>query len=257
MTSASYIVRRNPRKSLVPLLPANGHTVGMTQIRLVVLEGQRTLADALAWRLASEPDLTLVAVTDSAAAVHRLIDGHHVDIVLLDRELQQSLSIAAELARSRGVISQPVRVIMLGTVPEAVRTVQALRSGIVGWVPKEESVEQLLRVIRGAMRDETWLPAGAVSPVLRLLLHERDEREASAKHPLASLTPREREVLAYLAEGIGRREAADRMQLSAHTVRSHLQNLMAKLGVHTTLEAVAVARQAQHAERHRRATSLS
>jgi DNA-binding NarL/FixJ family response regulator len=229
-------------------LPPKGHTIGMAQIRLVVLVGQRTFADALASRLASEPDLLLVAVTDSVAAVRRLLDSRHIDIVLLDRELPQSLDIATQLAHRHPVTPPPVRVIMLGTVPEATRTVQALRSGIAGWVPKEESIEQLLRVIRGAMHDETWLPAAALSPVLRLLLHERDEPEASAKHPLGSLTPREREVLAYLAEGIGRREAADRMHLSAHTVRSHLQNLMAKLGVHTTLEAVAVARQAQQAE---------
>jgi DNA-binding NarL/FixJ family response regulator len=126
--------------------------------------------------------------------------------------------------------------------------VEALRTGIVGWIPKEESIEQLLRTISGVMRDEMWLPAAAMGPVLRLLLHERHEQDATVNHPLGSLTPREREVLTYLAEGIGRREAAERMHLSAHTVRSHLQNLMAKLGVHTTLEAVAVARQAQTTE---------
>jgi len=107
------------------------------------------------------------------------------------------------------------------------------------------------------MRDETWFPAAAVGPVLRLLLYERDERQASLKQPLGSLTPREREVLSYLAEGIGRREVAERMHLSANTVRSHLQNLMAKLGVHTTLEAVALARRAQLREGRPRMASWS
>jgi DNA-binding CsgD family transcriptional regulator len=62
---------------------------------------------------------------------------------------------------------------------------------------------------------------------------------------LAALTPREREVLACLADGDGRRDVADRLYLSANTVRTHLQNLMAKLGVHSTLEAVALIRRAQ------------
>jgi DNA-binding NarL/FixJ family response regulator len=220
----------------------------MTQIRVVVIDGQRTFADALAARLTVEPGLLLVAVAESAAAARRLLDGRHVDIVLLDSELPQSLDLAAELTEIRAAASRSARVIMLGPVPEAPRTVEALRTGIVGWIPKEESIEQLLRTISGVMRDEMWLPAAAMGPVLRLLLHERHEQDATVNHPLGSLTPREREVLTYLAEGIGRREAAERMHLSAHTVRSHLQNLMAKLGVHTTLEAVAVARQAQTTE---------
>ena len=220
----------------------------MTQIRVVVIDGQRTFADALAARLAAETDLFLVAVAESAAAARRLLDGRQVDIVLLDSALPQGLDLAAELTEIRATAPRPARVIMLGPVPEATRTVEALRTGIVGWIPKEESIEQLLRTISGVMRDEMWLPAAAIGPVLRLLLHEPDQQDASVRHPLGSLTPREREVLAYLAAGIGRREAADRMHLSAHTVRSHLQNLMAKLGVHTTLEAVAVARQAQTTE---------
>jgi DNA-binding NarL/FixJ family response regulator len=220
----------------------------MAQITVVVIDGQRTFADALASRLAAEPGLVLVAVAESAAASRRLLDGRHVDIVLLDSELPQSLDFAAELVGIHAATPPPVRVIMLGPVPAAARTVEALRTGVVGWVPKEESIEQLLRTIWGVMRDEMWLPATAMGPVLRLLLHEGDQPDAAAKHALGSLTPRERELLAYLAEGIGRREAAERMHLSAHTVRSHLQNLMGKLGVHTTLEAVAVARQAQTTE---------
>jgi DNA-binding NarL/FixJ family response regulator len=146
---------------------------------------------------------------------------------------------------------------MLGTLPEAARIVEAFRAGIAGWVQKEESIEHLLGAIRGVLRGETQLPAAAVGPVLRLLLEERDEHHLSRRYPLATLTPREREVLLHLAEGIGRREVAERMHLSAHTVRSHLQNLMGKLGVHTTLEAVALARRAQLGEVPPRAASLS
>jgi DNA-binding NarL/FixJ family response regulator len=228
----------------------------MTEISVVVIDGQRTFADALACRLAVEPGLLVVAVAESVAAARTLLEGRHADIVLLDSELTGSLQLAAELARAYVAAPRPVRVIMLGAVPEAARAVEALRAGIAGWVPKEESTEQLLDVIRGAMCDETWLPPAAMGPVLRLLLDQRNERDPPLKHRLALLTPREREVLAYLAEGVGRREAAARMHLSAHTIRSHLQNLMGKLGVHTTLEAVAVIRQEQSGGPHPMASSL-
>jgi DNA-binding NarL/FixJ family response regulator len=229
--------------------------VGMAQISVVVVDAQRTFADALACRLATEPGLLVVASAESAAAARKLLVGRHVDVVLLDSELEGGLQLALDLAGIHAATPQPVRVIMLGTVPNARRTVEALRAGIVGWVPKEESIEQLLGVIRGVMRGETWLPATAMGPALLLLLQERDEWEASLKQPLASLTPREQEVLRYLVQGIGRREVAERMHLSAHTIRSHLQNLMGKLGVHTTLEAVALARQAQLGEARPRAPS--
>jgi DNA-binding NarL/FixJ family response regulator len=102
------------------------------------------------------------------------------------------------------------------------------------------------------MRGETWLPVKAVGPALRLLLEYR-ESHVSPGDPLDRLTPREREVLGYLTEGIGRREAAKRMHLSPGTVRSHVQHLMGKLGVHSALEAVAVARIAKLREARPRA----
>jgi len=91
------------------------------------------------------------------------------------------------------------------------------------------------------MAGETWLPRAEMGAVLRLLLEEREQQRESDRL-LAALTPREREILACLADGAGRRDVAERLHLSANTVRTHLQNLMAKLGVHSTLEAVAVTR---------------
>jgi DNA-binding NarL/FixJ family response regulator len=216
----------------------------MSKISLVVVDGQCTFADALASCLATEDGLRVVAAAESAVATRRLLVGRHIDIVLLDSELSEGLHLAAELAHAQPTAPQPIRVIMLGTELEATRVVAALRAGVAGWVPKDDSIEHLFEAIQGAMRGEIWLPAAAVGPVLRLLLRQESQREASQKHPLASLTPREREVLSYLVEGLGRREVGERMHLSANTIRSHLQNLMGKLKVHSTLEAVAIARQA-------------
>jgi len=226
----------------------------MTQISVVVIDGQRTFADAIAARLAAEPSLTVVAFAESVAAVQRLLAGRHVDIALLDAELPDSPRLAAKLAAAHTCGPRPIRVIMIGRVPEAAQIVAALRAGARGWVPKEESIEHLLEVIRGVMRGETWLPPRVVSDILRLLLDEGCEPSGSQKNPIAGLTAREQEVLSYLVQGIGRREVADRMQLSTNTVRSHLQNLMAKLGVHTTLEAVALARRTQSSGTRSRAS---
>jgi DNA-binding NarL/FixJ family response regulator len=229
--------------------------VCMTQISVLVIDGQRTFADALAGRLSAEAGLRVVAAVESVTSASRVLVGRRVDIALLDAELAEGMRLAKELTRPRAASRHPVRVIMLGKLPETGRIVDALRAGISGWVRKEESIEYLLAAIRGVMSDETWLPSVALGPVLRLLLNQSPERLAPRNHPLATLTPREREVLSYLADGIGRSEVAERMRLSPNTVRSHLQNLMAKLEVHTTLEAVALARRAQIREAPPRAAS--
>ena len=77
--------------------------------------------------------------------------------------------------------------------------------------------------------------------MLRLLIDNQDVRR-SRDEMLAALTPRERDVLFHLLEGAGSKEVAVRLQLSANTVRSHVQSLMAKFGVHSTLELVALTR---------------
>jgi DNA-binding NarL/FixJ family response regulator len=119
--------------------------------------------------------------------------------------------------------------------------VAAVRAGAAAWVRKDESVDYLLSVIRGVVRGESWLPPGELGAVLHRLIEHQDHRRDS-DDLLATLTPRERDVLFLLVEGAGRNEVARLLQLSANTVRTHLQSLMSKFGVHSTLEVVALAR---------------
>src|SRR5690349_9562005 len=113
------------------------------------------------------------------------------------------------------------RIVMLSAASEAQRIVTAIRAGAAAWVRKDESVDHLLRVIRGVVRGETWLPPTELGGVLRLLIEDQDDRRG-CDELLATLTPRERDVLFHLVEGAGRKEVAERLQLSANTVRTHL-----------------------------------
>jgi DNA-binding NarL/FixJ family response regulator len=119
--------------------------------------------------------------------------------------------------------------------------VAAIEVGARAWVRKNESIEHLLRVLRGVTRGETWLPPAETGNVLSILLEQRDGRKVGDQL-LALLTPRERQVLDCAAEGANRDQVAERLNLTPNTVRTHLQNIMAKLGVHSTLEAVALTR---------------
>src|SRR6266700_2113714 len=208
-------------------------------ISVFIIDQERAFADALAARLEAEEDVEVVAAVQSRALDQCLIVGRHADLMILDGDLPEGAAIRLcnELHRRE----EPPRIIVLSCSSEAERIVDAVRAGAAAWVGKDESLQHLLRVIRGVAQGETWLPPARVGQVLQLLLQDQEQRRDSGRL-LAALTVREREVLTCLAAGAGRLEVAEQLHLSSNTVRTHLQNLMAKLGVHSTLEAVALSR---------------
>jgi DNA-binding NarL/FixJ family response regulator len=209
------------------------------RIHVLIVDQQRTFRDALAVRLGAETDLVVAAETQSTESARRALAGRPTDVILLDAELpgESGVAFCADMTGR----PDPPRVVMLSAASEAQRIVAAIRAGAVAWVRKDESIDHLLRVIRGVVGGETWLPPSELRGVLRLLMQDQDERR-NCDELLAVLTPRERDVLFHLVEGAGRKEVAERLQLSANTVRTHLQSLMAKLGAHSTLEVVALTR---------------
>ncbi|WP_455680321.1 LuxR C-terminal-related transcriptional regulator [Streptomyces nojiriensis] len=141
-------------------------------------------------------------------------------------------------------VSHPgVRTVVLAERDDPRRAALALQAGASGWVAKDCSLSRLLAVIRGVLREETHLPPALLTGVLRELTAARKHRTDSERL-VESLTPREHEVLRCMVAGLGRKDVAARLFLSPHTVRTHMQNVLGKLGVHSTLAAVALARRA-------------
>ncbi|MQS13732.1 response regulator [Streptomyces kaniharaensis] len=136
-----------------------------------------------------------------------------------------------------------LRAIVLATADDPHRAARALHAGATGWVAKESSLARLLAVVRGVLRDETHLPPALLTGVIRELTTARRDRTESERL-VETLTPREKQILRCMVAGLGRQAVAERLYLSPHTVRTHMQNVLGKLGVHSTLAAVAVARRA-------------
>ena len=208
-------------------------------IRVLIVDQQLAFRDALATRLRTEPDLLVLAKAESAEFAASVLVGRSADVILLDADLPDNgaMVFAAEIIQR----PDPPRIVMLSAGSEPARIVAAVRARAAAWVRKDESIDHLLSVIRGVVRGETWLPLRELGVVLHLLIEDQDDRRDS-DDLLATLTPRERDVLLLLVEGVGRKEVANRLQLSANTVRTHLHSLMSKFGVHSTLEVVALAR---------------
>ncbi|MGW0533534.1 LuxR C-terminal-related transcriptional regulator [Streptomyces sp. NPDC003032] len=252
----------------------------MVRIRVLVVDDHRIFAESLAAALAAEPDVEVSAAGSGPAALRCLersvAEGRRYDVLLVDADLGATASAlqgtrpqALGFARAGGTptavpvqdgnadglvdgislvagvrTGQPaVRTVVLAEKDDPRRAALALQAGASGWVAKDCSLSRLLTVIRGVLRDETHLPPALLTGVLRELTAARKHRTESERL-VESLTPREREVLRCMVAGLGRKAVAERLFLSPHTVRTHMQNVLGKLGVHSTLAAVALARRA-------------
>ncbi|MFF1444697.1 LuxR C-terminal-related transcriptional regulator [Streptomyces sp. NPDC058295] len=236
----------------------------MVRIRVLVVDDHRIFAESLAAALAAEPDVDVSAAGSGPAALRSLeraaAEGRRYDVLLVDADLGAALpgirpAVPVQEVGEDGLVdgislvvgvraTQPhVRIVVLAEKDEPRRAALALQAGASGWVAKDCSLSRLLTVIRGVLREETHLPAALLTGVLRELTAARKHRTESERL-VESLTPREREVLRCMVAGLGRKAVADRLFLSPHTVRTHMQNVLGKLGVHSTLAAVALARRA-------------
>ncbi|MFV0135395.1 LuxR C-terminal-related transcriptional regulator [Streptomyces sp. HMX87] len=241
----------------------------MVRIRVLVVDDHRIFAESLAAALAAEPDVDVSAAGSGPAALRCLeraaAEGRRFDVLLADADLADlggqapgarpaapvplrdggETGLVDGLSLVAGVRSaQPgVRIVVLAEKDDPRRAALALQAGASGWVAKDCSLSRLLTVVRGVLRDETHLPPALLTGVLRELTAARKHRTESERL-VESLTPREREVLRCMVAGLGRKAVAERLYLSPHTVRTHMQNVLGKLGVHSTLAAVALARRA-------------
>ncbi|MFF7213199.1 LuxR C-terminal-related transcriptional regulator [Streptomyces sp. NPDC008238] len=242
------------------------------RIRVLVVDDHRIFAESLAAALAAEPDVDVSAAGSGAAAQRCLeraaSDGRRYDVLLVDADLGATSAAgvrvlgAPKAAPQAGADSggqagldgialvervrsehPATRTVVLAERDDARRAARALQAGASGWVAKDCSLSRLLAVMRGVLRDETHLPPALLTGVLRELTAARRHRTESERL-VESLTPREQEVLRCMVAGLGRKAVAERLYLSPHTVRTHMQNVLGKLGVHSTLAAVALARRA-------------
>jgi len=211
---------------------------GTAPVDVLVIDRQRTFADAVAVWLETAAGVASATAVYSAQSAQCMMASSHVDIVLVDGDMPDNVSLT--LCAEATCRDHPPRIIVLSASAEAGRILAAIRAGAVAWVRKDESGEHLLQVIGRVARGETWVPPSELGHVFQLLLDELSE--VREEDPLAALTRRERDVLLQVAQGADRKEVAERLHLSVNTVRTHMQSLMAKLGVHSALEAVAVTR---------------
>lgn len=208
-------------------------------LRLLVVHEQVTFGEALARRLEREAGLDVVGSVTRSLRAQVLVPARGVGSVVLDWDLPGAA--AEALTATLLQLDRPPVVVALGEGEDPATLLAALEKGARAWVPKSSGVDVLLQALRCTATGDAWLPPRLVGPVLDHVLGLRRSAPAS---PLDVLTERERDVLRCMVGGLGQADIAARLYLSPNTVRTHRRRTLAKLGVHSSLEAVFVARRA-------------
>lgn len=207
---------------------------------ILVVDDHVIFAEAVASVVDTVPGLHAFAASTLEEA-RRALAEHEVDAVLLEIDLNGNGGI--RFARQTIAENPGLPVVAVTGVEDEAVLVDAVRAGVSGWVPKDESVKHLVSVIHSVLHGETWIPPRLLTRVLAELTSAQGN---AANHdvPLATLTRREREVLDLLMRGMKTDHIAQQLSMSKSTLRTHIQHILGKLNVHSTLAAVAIARRA-------------
>ena len=207
-------------------------------IKILIVDDERTFGEALELALRHEKDLEVVHVSVDGDDAVRALDTHHPDVVLMDIAMPGMSGIEA----TRRIKSEDpeAQVLILSGHEDPLLLARAVQAGAVGLLRKTETVVNVASSVRRAYRGEPIHDQDEVDTALRRLRHRRDQ-DADAQQRLERLTPRESQILEQMATGAGPDLIAKALGMSPHTLRTHTQNILTKLGVHSKMEALVLA----------------
>lgn len=206
----------------------------MTPIRVYLIDDHHVVRQAVVEMLSAEPDVAVVGQSGEVRSALDAIVRKRPDIAIVDLRLPGMNGLAAiKEIRAR---APDIGIIVFTMYDSPAYVHESINLGAGGYVLKSASKSDLLRAVRAVFNHGTYFPAEITKPLLsRLAL------QSNAGEQTSVLTPRELQVLEFLAEGRSSKEIANFLAISEATVKGHLKNLYDKLGASDRAHAVAIA----------------
>ena len=206
-------------------------------ITVAIVDDNRLVREALAAMLGRLPDVQVVA---AASANGEVLDQATPDVLLLDAGLgdEDSLSVAAAITKRRS----GTKVVIMDLMPTNEDIVQFVNAGVAGFVLKDATFDEFVATIRAVAAGDKVLPPRMTETLFSQIALGGDGRGRERVLEDVRMTRREREVIELIGEGLSNKEIAQRLNIAAHTVKSHVRNVMEKLALHTRLQIAAFAR---------------
>lgn len=220
--------------------PSGGEGSAPRPPRVLIVDDQRLFAEGLA-EILSDRGIDVVGIESRGRRAVAAARQFEPDVVLLDLELSDANGLT--VGRHIDVELPETRLIAMSSFEDPGGLIEVIRSGFRGFVNRHATIGELISAIEAALHSHVILPLEAVR---RLVAPEgpvgagEPRRVAEAQ---SALTQRQRDILGFLADGLSTREIAARLNLSPNTVRAHIRNVLAKLGVRSRIEAVVLSRQ--------------
>jgi DNA-binding NarL/FixJ family response regulator len=201
-------------------------------ISVVVVDDHEMFAESIGRALDLLDDIVVPAIGRTCAEAMAIVAEHEPDVAVVDHRLPDGDG--STLARRIREVSSRTQIVLLTGDGDGRVLLDAIEAGCAGYLTKDKAIDELVAAIRNVHAGEAYIPADRLSELLPRL-------RTTYRSVGSRLTDREREVLQLLSEGNSNEAIANQLVLSKHTVRNHVQSVLAKLGAHSKLEAVAIA----------------
>lgn len=202
-------------------------------VRILLVEDHAVFRQALTLAFSMQPNFEVVGEAGSVAEARELLDG--IDVGVFDLDLPDGSG--ATLIKELHERNRRAEVLVLTASVRETDHARAVEAGAAGLVHKSTPLNEIVEAVQRVGRGESLISRRELIDLVQLAGKQR-EQELATQQIIDRLTPRERDVLTALGEGLSDREIADRLFISKDTVHTHMVNMMGKLDVDSRMQAL-------------------
>ena len=211
----------------------------MTRIRVAVVDDQPLFVSGMRMLIESQPDLDFAGSAADGRSGVELVARTQPDVVLMD--IRMPVLDGIEATESIVATGTPSRVVILTTFQRDEAVFRAIRTGAAGFITKDATPEFILAAIRTVHAGQSVLAPAATFDLVKRFAAPTPPGERPLELAIAALTPREREIFLLVARGLSNVELAAAAFVSEATAKTHIRNILAKLGLQSRVQVVVFA----------------
>lgn len=206
----------------------------MEKIRILLIEDNRLLRESITTNLSKQPDFEIFTRMENTNAIELIDINKAPHIVLLDFRLpfENSLSLLRTIANKY----PEMKSIAFNIVPDEVDIIEIIKAGGSGFLPREASCSDFVKTIRKVAQGENVLPSHLTNALFSQIANYCSDSVRCWDQKVIQLTKREHEIIDLILSGFCNKEIAQQLHISAHTVKSHIHNILKKLALKTRLQ---------------------